>query len=28
MGAIGVGHAAAPPPPRPARDPAVYTIDR
>jgi coenzyme F420-0:L-glutamate ligase / coenzyme F420-1:gamma-L-glutamate ligase len=28
MGAIGVGHPAAPPPPRPDRDPAPYTISR
>ena len=28
MGAVGVGHAAAPPAPRPARDPESFIIDR
>ncbi len=28
MGAVGVGHAAAPPAPRPDRDPAAFTITR
>jgi coenzyme F420-0:L-glutamate ligase/coenzyme F420-1:gamma-L-glutamate ligase len=28
MGAVGVGHAAAPPPPRPDRDPASFLITR
>jgi dehydro coenzyme F420 reductase / coenzyme F420-0:L-glutamate ligase / coenzyme F420-1:gamma-L-glutamate ligase len=28
MGAVGVGHAAAPPAPRPARDPGAFIVDR
>ena len=28
MGAVGVGHAASPPPPRPDRDPEAFIIDR
>jgi coenzyme F420-0:L-glutamate ligase / coenzyme F420-1:gamma-L-glutamate ligase len=28
MGAVGVGHAASPPPPRPDRDPNAFIIDR
>jgi coenzyme F420-0:L-glutamate ligase/coenzyme F420-1:gamma-L-glutamate ligase len=28
MGAVGVGHPAAPPPPRPDRDPEAFLVDR